>query len=346
MKQQIRENRLRESSLLIVRATNEVIEDIYEGQGIRLTLRQIYYQLVSKNIIPNTERSYKNFTAIATAGRYAGLIDWEAVEDRGRMPTIWRDFENLAEAVQDTIDTYRLPRWRDQENYVELWTEKDALASVLRPLASQYHVTLSVNRGYSSASAMKEAAERFINRRSKHCVLLYLGDHDPSGEDMVRDIADRLHEFGANVDVRKVALTTAQVKHYNPPPNPAKITDSRARAYIAKHGRHSWEVDALPPAELQRLVREDFTRLIDQRKMQAWLDREEADRGRLRRAAIEGEPGSPGDTSSFTPPDVRDRLPPPLPKKTIVPKRHHVEEPDEPDEPKTKPTEEDDDDGW
>lgn len=187
------------------------------------------------------------------------------------------------------LRAYRLPRWEDQSQYAELWVEKQALAGVLEPMAQEFHVTLSVNKGYSSASAMFDAAQRFkenSNDGDKDSVLLYLGDHDPSGEDMVRDIEDRLHEFGVvNLEVKKIALTMAQVEEFDPPPNPAKTTDSRYESYAAKHGTESWEVDALPPDELQRLIRVAFEEVIDVDLMDAVKEREEKHKEKLRRAA-------------------------------------------------------------
>ena len=270
--------------LKTVATANEIIEN-YQAQGYRLTLRQLYYQFVSKDLIPNSERSYKNLGTAINEGRLAGLIDWDAIEDRVRVPkrsSEWQDIESL---VSSALWAYRLPRWKGQDNYVELWVEKDALAGVLQPLATEFHVTLMVNRGYSSQSAMYESANRFKEHEDASCHLLYLGDHDPSGEDMVRDIADRLEMFGASVKVQKLALTMAQVEQYDPPPNPAKTTDSRANKYVEKHGDSSWEVDALPPEVLAALIREAINELLDRDKMDEVIVREGNDKKALEAAA-------------------------------------------------------------
>lgn len=269
----------------LIAEANRIIED-YQGQGYRLTLRQLFYQMVSRNLLPNTERAYKNLGETISDGRLAGVIDWEAIEDRIRVPRRPPEFEDLADLAEAALRSYRLPRWKGQAYYVELWVEKDALAGVLEPLALEAHVTMMVNRGYSSQSAMFEAGLRFRRaaREGRNCVLLYLGDHDPSGEDMVRDVQDRLNLFGADVAVMKLALTMAQVQQYNPPPNPAKRSDSRAAGYIERHGASSWEVDALPPEILQRIIRHAFHGLIDAEKMQAQVAREETDKAALREA--------------------------------------------------------------
>lgn len=292
-----RSTNFNEESRKRIREMQDIVED-YSNQGLKLTARQLYYQFVSKDLIPNSERSYKNITTLLAKARYAGMIDWDAVEDRGREVQSWQDYENLSEAVDSIVRSYRLPRWRGQNKYVELWVEKQALAGVLEPLAYEFHASLMVNKGYSSASAMYASAQRFMmeanqvesdyyaeDKDEREPILFYLGDHDPSGEDMVRDIEDRLVEFGVqNLTVTKLALTMKQIKKYNPPPNPAKATDARYAEYAAKHGASSWEVDALPPNVLQQIIRDAFEGVIDRGKMDAVKREERADKERLREA--------------------------------------------------------------
>jgi hypothetical protein len=278
MKEAFQEHAFKRASRELIAQCNEIIAD-YQAQDLRLTLRQLYYQLVTRNLLENKERSYKNLSSVVSDARLAGLMDWAAIEDRTRQPRTPSEFESVAELVEVALASYRLPRWEGQSRYVELWVEKDALAGVLTPLASEFHVTLMVNRGYSSQSAMYESAGRFIdNERDEPGRLLYLGDLDPSGEDMVRDIDARLTTFGASVEVVKLALTRAQVDEYNPPPNPAKLTDPRAKDYIARLGNHSWEVDALPPEVLAALIRDAFTELLDLGRLEAVKQREAADK--------------------------------------------------------------------
>ena len=270
--------------LALLERINAIIVS-YQRQGYRLTLRQLYYQLVTKNIVPNTERSYKNVGALVSDGRLIGRIDWEAIEDRVRVPRVPLEFQSVTHLVESSLRWFRLPRWEGQDNYVELWVEKDALAGVLQPLAEEFHITLMVNRGYSSQSAMYESAQRFIEHGDSNCHLLYLGDHDPSGEDMVRDVRDRLELFGATVDVEKIGLTMDQVEEHEPPPNPAKMSDSRAANYVAQHGDSSWEVDALPPNVLAELIREKVGNLVDMEKVDEVKEREEVAKEKLKNAA-------------------------------------------------------------
>lgn len=288
-KHQYRNTNFRPDSLAKIEKMDEIIAE-YQEQGLRLTARQLYYQFVSRALIPNKDTEYKKLTALLTDARYAGMIDWDAIEDRGREPSTPSEWDNLTGLTNSALQSYRLPRWAGQDTRVELWVEKQALAGVLAPIAREFHATLMVNKGYSSASAMKESAERIMNKQDEEengttAVILYLGDHDPSGEDMVRDIDARLQEFGVEfLTVEKVALTIAQVRQYNPPPNPAKVTDPRARAYIEKFGDESWEVDALPPNVLTRLIRASFLKHIDVNKMDSVKLREELDKKRLRAA--------------------------------------------------------------
>lgn len=287
-KEQFKEVQFRQASLALIDQCNEIV-DVYAGQGFRLTLRQLYYQLVTTNTITNTERSYQNLSTLVSNARLAGLLDWNAIEDRVRQPRAASEWDNIADLTESALASYRLPRWKDQDNYVELWVEKDALAGVLWPIAKDFHVTMMVNRGYSSQSAMYESANRFLDpvNEDKVLHLLYLGDLDPSGEDMVRDIDDRLRMFGADVNVNKVALTPAQVVKYKPPPNPAKLTDPRAVDYIKKHGSQSWEVDALPPKTLNKIIRSALSALVDEEKMDEIKEQEEEDKRKLREAVAE-----------------------------------------------------------
>lgn len=295
----------------------------YQQQGFKLTLRQLYYQLVSKDLIKNKIEEYKRVGDIVSRSRLAGMMDWDSIEDRIRVPEKPPEFSSLESLVNAAFRSFRLPRLKGQDRYVELWVEKDALAGVLAPIAEDYHVTLMVNRGYSSTSAMREAGLRVRSECHKigadAAIILYLGDLDPSGEDMVRDIDTRLAQFmnrGVEVEysagrpyrggevtiedandqrkrmprlgleVKKIALTPEQVEEYDPPPNPAKMTDSRAEEYVKKHGMSSWEVDALPPRVLRQIIEDELDEIIDQDLVNEIKAKEEADKNRLREALL------------------------------------------------------------
>lgn len=285
MKQAFVTSNFSEEKLEKVKRANVIIAD-YQRQGLKLTLRQLYYQHVVRNFITNEEKSYKNLGKLLSDARLAGLVDWDAIEDRVRVPVVPPQWDSLEDILESVYHAFRLPRWEGQEYYAELWVEKDALSGVLRPMANEFHVTLMVNKGYSSQSAMYEASRRFLEaeERGQTTRLFYLGDHDPSGEDMVRDIQDRLNTFGSEVKVKKIALTMAQVEEHNPPPNPAKMSDSRAAKYVERHGDESWEVDALPPEVLRDLIREALESVVDQDKIDEVKEREETEKNLLRAA--------------------------------------------------------------
>lgn len=297
---------------------NEIIDEL----EMTLTARQLYYQFIGRDLFPsswvddeynankglplgtkNTEKNYKRFTTLLTDARYGGLVSWDAIEDRVRRPTIWQDYDNLREAVDELIRTYRLPRWRGQRRYVELWVEKEALAGQMGPIASEFHVTLMANKGYSSASAMYDSAQRIMresnqvesnywdeDKDEREPVVLYVGDHDPSGEDMVRDLEKRLVEFGVqNLTFTKLALTMDQVKQYKLPPNPAKTTDARFETYVEQHGNKSWEVEALPPKVLAKIVRDALVATVDRELMDEVIAEEREHKRALTRACEEVE---------------------------------------------------------
>lgn len=258
-KQQFELVNLRKASLNRLDQINSIIE-VYQAQGYKLTLRQLHYQLVSRNIISNTNKEYANLGNLLTKSRMMGLVDWDAIEDRGRVPRIPYYANGVSDALFDMANQYRTDRQANQDKYVEVWSEKDALSGILYQITEFYHIRLMINKGYSSCTAMYDAAQRF---KGKKGLILYLGDHDPSGEDMVRDIKNRLEELGVDVEVRKIALTTEQVRIYNPPANYAKVTDSRYNHYLEKYGPDCWEVDALPPDILNDLLHTEIQAAID-----------------------------------------------------------------------------------
>lgn len=264
----------------------EVVED-FESQGYKMTLRQLYYQLVSQDIIPNKDSEYKKLGSLLNDSRYYGFVDWNFIEDRVRKPQENPFWDDIPDIVNSAIASYRRDRWVDQEYYIEVWVEKDALSGVLLPITQKYHVTLMVNRGYSSASAMHDSALRFIRKENdgKETYILYLGDHDPSGIDMVRDIETRMSIFGSEVSVNRIALNMDQIEKFNPPPNPAKITDPRAESYIAQYGHTSWELDALNPKQLNELLNTEIQNFLDIDRYNYWCKLEEYEKNELQKVA-------------------------------------------------------------
>ena len=267
--------RFHAESLERIKQVNTIIAD-YHAQGYDLTLRQVYYQLVSRDLIENTERSYKRLGELINNGRLAGLIDWNAIIYRTRNMRRNSHWDSPGEIITNAKYQFFTDKWEGQEHYVEVWVEKDALIGVIGQTCEKLDVPYFSCRGFVSQSEMYAASQR-IGRNSENssCTIFHLGDHDPSGIDMTRDIIDRLEMFECAVDVRRIGLNMDQVKKYNPPPNPAKITDSRFAGYAKKHGTKSWELDALNPSILDKLIRDSVTPLIDKRQWNKQVEKEE-----------------------------------------------------------------------
>ncbi|NRQ38550.1 hypothetical protein HII36_43015 [Nonomuraea sp. NN258] len=238
----------------------------YAMQGLDLTLRQLYYRFVAADLIPNTQQSYKRLGSIINDARLAGELDWYHVIDRTRGLRGLGHWDSPDEIISSSAAGYMTDRWALQPYRVEVWVEKDALSGVIGRTAQRYDVDYFSCRGYTSQSELWRAARRMIDHQEdgKKCVVIHLGDHDPSGVDMTRDIEERFGLFGATVDVRRIALNMDQVRRYNPPPNPAKLTDSRATGYIREHGRSSWELDALDPTTLDALISAEIEQFRDE----------------------------------------------------------------------------------
>ena len=247
----------RAETLEIVNRANEILA-VAESQGYRFTLRRVFYSLVSTNVIPNTERAYKNLSATLDTARWEGLMEPEALEDLGRVSIMASQWGSPAELLNAAADQYRSDWWEDANPLVEVWAEKATLQSIVEPVCREYGVRFLACRGFSSLTALAEAVGRWDGRDVR---IIYTGDHDPSGLDMDRDLADRLDRLAVlmgidcNIDFTRIALTPEQIEEHQLPPQPTKDTDSRARGYSEEH-TGSWEVDALDAVSLAGLVRE------------------------------------------------------------------------------------------
>lgn len=269
--------------LQMIEKVNGVVAE-YQKQGYSLTLRQVYYQMVARDIIPNNMRSYKNLGNLINDARLAGLIDWLAIEDRTRNLRGNSHWSTPGSVIESAAYSYRLDHWQGQQNYVEVWVEKDALIGIVGQICGKLDVAHFSCRGYVSQSEMWAAARRLRRRQEagQHVILLHLGDHDPSGKDMSRDIQECLITFETyGVTFKRLALNTDQVELYNPPPNPAKLTDSRATGYIEKYGDECWELDALEPSVISNVIRENVEQYRDDKLYRAVVAREAEERRQL-----------------------------------------------------------------
>lgn len=254
----------------VVDQANTIIDE-YRDQGFNLTLRQLYYQFVARDLIPNNLKSYKRLGDIIADARLQGLIDWDDISDRLREIRRLAQWEHPSDILEASANQFRIDLWEGQPYRVEVWVEKDALAEVVERAAFKWRCPVMVCRGYMSASAVWEAGHgRFKDwiGQGQKPVVIHLGDHDPSGIDMTRDIADRLSMFAEEeVHVERIALNMDQVEKYNPPANPAKLSDSRAAGYVSEYGDDSWELDALEPKLLDELIQDGIMGYLRKRPL-------------------------------------------------------------------------------
>lgn len=279
-------HRFSQSQRNTITMINQIL-DSYRARGFVLSVRQAYYALVSKGVIENTQQSYKSIINTIDNGRLAGLIDWNMIEDRTRNLQQRSHFDSPTELLEAACNSYRLDRWEGQKYRVTCFIEKDALSGVFSPVCRKWDVPLFPCRGYVSQSEMWRAAMRMgeYADAGQHPVIIHFGDHDPSGTDMTRDISDRLAMFGCDVVVNRLALNMDQVKQYDPPPNPAKASDSRFQAYLTRYGNESWELDALDPAVLAGLVEDAISEFRDPGPWNKIVEREIEQRALLKTCA-------------------------------------------------------------
>jgi len=289
MKEEFISKNFGKKALRLIEIAEEICDD-YASQGYDLSLRQLYYQFVSRDILANTEKNYKRLGNTISDARLAGLIDWDAIKDRGRETLVNPHWASIGDIISACASQYNVDLWEGQVNHVELMVEKQALEGVLEPVCKRWDIGFTANKGYSSSSALYEIGKRLAkkDREGKLLNVIYLGDHDPSGIDMTRDIEERLCLFSnCYVEVHRIALNTDQVEEYNPPENPAKLTDTRAADYIRKFGESSWELDALEPRVLVSLVEKKIKQLLIEELFEKKKDYRNEQRALLQTIAAE-----------------------------------------------------------
>jgi hypothetical protein len=289
MKEKFIEKKFTNKSLAKIEQANSIIDE-YQSQGLSLTLRQLYYQFVARDLMANKQKNYKSLGSLLSNARLAGLTDWKSMEDRTRGISGGDYGDHSVHSFMAEVSSgYSRHWWDGQETYVEVWVEKEALAGVVERACRKYRVPFFSCRGYTSQSEQYKAGKRFeyhSNILDKSCHLLHLGDHDPSGIDMTRDNDDRLQMFApGTVTIERMALNMDQIIDQKPPPNPAKESDSRHGKYKERYGSSSWELDALNPDFIDNLIENRIKELIDLDKFYECQRQEDEDREEIDRVA-------------------------------------------------------------
>lgn len=270
----------------VIRQANALIEE-YQAAGYRLTLRQLHYQFVARDLYANTQQNYKRLGNILDAARKAGRVDWDSIEDRTRSLeriSVWDGPESVLERVRED---FKLDPWDEQPTLrrIEVWVEKDAAVGIVAPTCDDLRIAYFSCRGYSSSSGLYEAGKRlaWYKDHGYETLILYLGDHDPSGVQMTDVSNDRVNLYGhGDIGFQRIALTLDQVAEHTPPPNFVKETDSRTKWYVDQFGTEEcWELDALSPSIVDALIRSHVEPLIDREAWDKTLAAEEEHRGVL-----------------------------------------------------------------
>jgi hypothetical protein len=261
------------------RKTAELIETAAEilRQHHPMTIRQLYYQLVSRQVIENSRSAYQSVSKALVAAQREGLIPWAHIEDRLRRPRCAPMWSGLPDFAVTAAGWYRRGVWESLPVRIEVWLEMDALSGIFEDLLDGYGVTLNVSRGFDGWGSIHNAARRLEDGD----VILYFGDFDPSGEDMVRSLRDRLADQGSRPEIKKCALVFQDIERYQLPPDFTKASDTRSAAFVAKWGDVSVELDALPIDVLRERIVDEVERRIDLTALETVRAAEEEERRRL-----------------------------------------------------------------
>lgn len=253
-----------------------------------VTLRQIHYQLVGKGLMDNTTSEYTMLSKRLKYARIDGLIPWEAIEDRTRRAFLnegWEDKNKfVATERNDFLVGYRRDLQQGQENYIEVWLEKDALAGIFERIAGPLCIVLCPTRGFSSVTFLRDLKNRILTRQKmgQRIIMLYFGDFDPSGEEMLSTMQITLEDdLGVqNINYDFIALKEGQIEEYDLPVKmgAAKKTDSRYKKFVKKYGPRAVELDALSPKILREMTQRAMAKYLDLSKIGQHLEEEKKEK--------------------------------------------------------------------
>jgi hypothetical protein len=242
-----------------------------------MTVRQLFYRLVSVGVIANDRNDYQRVSRVMTTARDDGRCPFEWIVDRSRPsyePNVWKDMRGYLRACKRS---YRKDYWVKQPCYVEVWAEKDAIIGAIQEVTDDLGVIVRVGRGFLSATKAHETAE-ILADKDNPVTVFYLGDHDPSGRAIEEDLRRRIRGYGSGVfDLIRLAIHLEDIKKFKLPPLRVKDSDSRSARFRVKHGAQCVELDALPPVELRRRIREAIESQLDFEEWERSVEIEKAE---------------------------------------------------------------------
>ena len=246
---------------------------VFDECGTPMTVRQVFYQLETRGIVPKTENGYKITAKNLLKMRKIRIIPYHFITDNTRWIRKPRTYQHLSDFLEISRETYRRSVWASQLVYVEIWIEKEALLGVVNNITSEYDVPLVPCKGYPSETLLYEAADD-IKRQNKPVYIYYFGDYDPTGKDIPRHIEKTLRSFGAIFTFEVVAVTEEQIHTYKLPTRPTKKKDTRAKDWQGG----SVELDALPPRILRDMVKKCIERHVDNKLLELTKKTEDFER--------------------------------------------------------------------
>jgi hypothetical protein len=249
-----------------------------------MTVRQVFYQLVTRDVIEKTEEQYQGTVIrLLTEMRVNDELSFDWIVDESRRRRENQTYDNIADAARDTARFCRRNALQACPDYVEVWCEKEALAGIIEDAASDYDVPIIVSKGMPSLTQLYGTAyeiARAAHHTNKYSYIYQFGDHDPSGVLIPQTIERRLNQFCEKFDcplptIERVALTKKQITRFNLPTRPTKREGNR-HAY--KFVGNSVELDALPASQLRSMVREVIERHISKRDLRILRAAEDSER--------------------------------------------------------------------
>lgn len=250
------------------------------GKHEELTVRHLFYLMVAAGTIEKTEAEYNNVVIrLALEPRRDGLIPFGKIVDGTRLYRIPRSYGSIKEALEETAGVYRRDYWRNADQLVEVWCEKEAISGFLHDVTAPLGVPLMVTRGFSSESVVQSVAEEAMND-GRPLTILFVSDLDPSGALIPDNVLERIRYYApeADISLERIAVTRDQVRQFNLPTRPTKRDGNR---HAKNFDGESVEVDAMPPAELKRILRTAIESRMDARELKVLKQAEASERATL-----------------------------------------------------------------